>query len=259
MQTFLLIDLNNYFSRFFYANSETCIERYLLLIKDSIREFLPTWICNCIDAPISFRRSLYSNYKSNREDKPPEYYSLLNLLKFNLQKFKYPIQTSKSLEAEDICSLFIENLIFEDIKFVVLSNDKDVLQLETLENDKVRIFDYFNRKNDEGVKVKFVQKSIQDFSLNSTEELALYLALRGDASDNIPGVKNCGDKKARKIIAEYDMYEKIMYAVEQNFCCKLIPELKLVKEDLENFKLSYQLVQLRKDEWKVNLEKYKLI
>lgn len=255
MNTFLLIDLNNYFSRFFYANSETCIERYLLLIKDSIREFSPTWICNCVDAPISFRKSLYSLYKSNRENKPLEYYSLLNLLKFNLQKFHYPIQTSKSLEAEDICSLFTENLIFEDIKFVVLSNDKDVLQLETLEDNRVRIFDYFNRKNDEGIKVKFVQKSVKDFSFSSTKELTLYLALRGDASDNIPGVRNCGDKKARKIIAEYDMYEKIISAIETGFN---FSELKLVKEDLENFKLSYKLVQLRKDEWKMNLEKYKL-
>ena len=258
MNTFLLIDLNNYFSRFYFSNPESCIERYLLLIKDSIKEFSPTWICNCIDAPISFRKSLYDLYKSNRETKPPEYYSSLSLLKFNLQKFKYPIQTSKSLEAEDICSLFTENLIFEDIRFVVLSNDKDVLQLETLEDDRVRIFDYFNRKNDEGIKVKFVQKSVRNLELNSTKELTLYLALRGDASDNIPGVNNCGDKKARKIIAEYDMYEKVIYAVKKDFCCKLVPELKLVKEDLENFKLSYQLVQLRKDEWQVNLEKYRL-
>lgn len=255
MNTFLLIDLNNYFSRFFYANPESCIERYLLLIKDSIREFSPTWICNCIDAPISFRKSLYSFYKSNRQEKPPEYYSLLNLLKFNLQKFHYPIQTSKSLEAEDICSLFTENLIFEDIKFVVLSNDKDILQLETLENDRVRVFDYFNRKNDEGVKIKFVQKSVKDFSLNSTEELTLYLALRGDASDNIPGVNKCGDVGARKIIAEFDTYNKILEALSTGFN---FSSLKLVKNDLENFKLSYKLVQLRKDEWKVNLEKYKL-
>ena len=256
MQTFLLIDLNNYFSRFFYANSETCIERYLLLIKDSIREFSPTWICNCIDAPISFRKGLYNNYKSNREDKPAEYYSLLNLLKFNLQKFKYPIQTSKSLEAEDICSLFLENLKNEDIKFVVLSNDKDVLQLEQLENNKVRIFDYFNRKNEEGEKVKFVQKSIKDFSFNNVEQLTLYLALRGDASDNIPGVNKCGDVGARKIIAEFGSYENIIEILTTNFN---FPSLKLVKNDLENFKMSYQLVQLRKDEWKVNLEKYEYL
>lgn len=256
MQTFLLIDLNNYFSRFYFSNPESCIERYLLLIKDSIKEFSPTWICNCIDSPISFRKGLYENYKSNRQDKPPEYYSSISLLKFNLQKFKYPIQTSKSLEAEDICSLFTENLIFEDIKFIVLSNDKDVLQLETLEDNRVRIFDYFNRKNEDGVKVKFVQKSVSNLELNSTEELTLYLALRGDASDNIPGVKNCGDKKARKIIAEFGSYENIMELLTTNFN---FPSLKLVKNDLENFKMSYKLVQLRKDEWKVNLEKYEYL
>lgn len=256
MNTFLLIDLNNYFSRFFYANSETCIERYLLLIKDSIREFSPTWICNCIDAPISFRKGLYNNYKSNREDKPAEYYSLLNLLKFNLRKFKYPIQTSKSLEAEDICSLFLENLKNEDIKFVVLSNDKDVLQLEDLDNDRVRIFDYFNRKNEEGVKIKFIQKSVKDFSFDNVEQLTLYLALRGDASDNIPGVNKCGDVGARKIIAEFGSYENIIEILTINFN---FHSLKLVKNDLENFKMSYQLVQLRKDEWKVNLEKYEYL
>lgn len=256
MNTFLLIDLNNYFSRFFYANPDSCIERYLLLLKDSIREFSPMWICNCVDAPISFRKSLYKLYKSHRQDKPPEYYSLLNLLKFNLQKFHYPIQTSKSLEAEDICSLFTENLIFEEIKFVVLSNDKDVLQLETIENDRVRIFDYFNRKNEEGEKVKFVQKSVKDFSFENVNQLTLYLALRGDASDNIPGVNKCGDVGARKIIAEFGTYENILKMIETGF---KFSNLKLVEKDLENFKLSYQLVQLRKDEWKVNLGKYKII
>ena len=256
MNTFLLIDLNNYFSRFYFSNPESCIERYLLLLKDSIKEFSPIWICNCVDAPISFRKALYNNYKSHRQDKPPEYYSLLNLLKFNLQKFHYPTQTSKSLEAEDICSLFTENLIFEDIKFVVLSNDKDVLQLETLEDNRVRIFDYFNRKNESGEKIKFVQKSVQNFSFSSTEELTLYLALRGDASDNIPGVNKCGDVGARRIIAEFGTYENIMEILITNFN---FPSLKLVKNDLENFKMSYQLVQLRKDEWKVNLEKYEYL
>ena len=203
MNTFLLIDLNNYFSRFFFANPETCIERYLLLIKDSIKEFSPNWICNCIDAPISFRKSLFENYKSNQEKKPPEYYSSLNLLKFNLQKFNYPIQTSKSLEAEDLISLFVENLRGEKIKFVVLSNDKDVLQVESIENNQVQIFDYFNRKNENGEKIKFVQKSIKDLGFETTEQLTLYLSLRGDASDNIPGVNKCGDVGARKIIAEF--------------------------------------------------------
>jgi len=252
MNTFLLIDLNNYFSRFYFSNPESCIERYLLLIKDSIKEFSPTWICNCIDAPISFRKSLYELYKSNREKKPPEYYSSLNLLKFNLQKFNYPIQTSKSLEAEDLISLFVENLRGEKIKFVVLSNDKDVLQVE---NEKTRIFDYFNRKNELGEKIKFVQKSIRDLKFETTEQLTLYLSLRGDTSDNIPGVNKCGDVGARKIIAEFGSYENIVELIETNFN---FSSLKLVKNDFENFKLSYQLVQLRKDEWKFDLEKYKL-
>lgn len=255
MQTFLLIDLNNYFSRFFYANPESCIERYLLLIKDSIKEFSPTWICNCVDAPISFRKSLFENYKSNREKKPPEYYSLLNLLKFNLQKFNYPIQTSKSLEAEDLISLFVENLRGEEIKFVVLSNDKDVLQVESILNDRVQIFDYFNRKNESGEKVKFVQKSIKDLGFETADQLTLYLSLRGDTSDNIPGVNKCGDVGARKIIAEFGSYENIVELIETNFN---FSGLKLVKNDFKNFKLSYQLVQLRKNEWKFDLGKYKL-
>ncbi len=256
MQTFLLIDLNNYFSRFFFANPEFCIERYLLLIKDSIKEFSPTWICNCIDAPISFRKSLFSLYKSNREKKPPEYYSLLNLLKFNLQKFQYPIQTSKSLEAEDLINLFVENLRGEEIKFVVLSNDKDVLQVESIGNDRVEIFDYFNRKNESGEKVKFVQKSIKDLNFETTEQLTLYLSLRGDASDNIPGVNKCGDVGARKIIAEFGTYENIIELIETNFN---FSSLKLVKNDFENFKMSYELVQLFKSEWKFDLRKYEYL
>lgn len=246
---FLLIDLNNYFSRFYYANKDSCIERYLKLIKDSINTYSPSYICNCIDAKVSFRYELYPKYKANREPKPPEYYELLENLKFNLKKFKYPIQTSKSLEAEDLIGLFIQNV--ENINFVVLSNDKDCLQLQ---QNNVRIFDYFNKRNSFGEFQLFVEKSVVEFG--SVEQFTLYLSLRGDSSDNIPGVKNCGDVKARQIIVEYQNYDRLIEMLETNWKNNL---LNMIRNDLDNFKLSYKLVQLYKNNWEFDLEKYKCL
>lgn len=261
---FLLIDLNNYFSRFYFANKDNCVERYIKLIKDSISQFQPNYLCNLIDAPISFRKALYSEYKSQRPEKPSDYYELLENLKFNLKKLNYPYQTSKSLEAEDLANLFITNI--EDCEFIVLSNDKDCLQLELddpeAEYSKCRIFDYFNQKDKNGNFIKFLQKSYTQLGLKTAHQFLLYLSLMGDSSDNIPGVKGIGKQKALYLANLFESFEDIYSAlIEKNPFDRYIKNdcyFNIIREDLENFQLSYKLVCLFEEKFEFNLEKYKI-
>ena len=67
---FVLVDLNNYFSRFYYGNPENCVERYLKMNRDIISIFSPGYFCNLIDAPVCFRKNVYSEYKAHRKEKP---------------------------------------------------------------------------------------------------------------------------------------------------------------------------------------------
>lgn len=257
---FLLIDLNNYFSRFYFANKDNCIERYIKLIKDSIKEFNPDYLCNLIDAPTSFRKSLYPDYKSQRPEKPKDYYDLLENLKFNLKKLNFAYQSSKTLEAEDLANLFTSNI--SNSEFIILSNDKDCLQLES---NNCKIFDYFNKRNDQGIFVNYLQKSFRDLGLNSKIQFLLYLSLMGDTSDNIPGVKGIGKQKALDLLTnidvelDFDLFLEIINA--KNPFGHYIQKdriFKLIRENLENFKLSYKLVSLFEEKYEFNLEKYKI-
>lgn len=245
---FILIDTNNYFSRFYYGNPELTIERYLHMINDINSIFNPGFLCNIIDGERSFRYDLYSKYKSNREDKPDDYHKQFRLLKYNFKKLKYPLQTSKTLEAEDLMNLIIENL--PNFKYIIVSNDKDVLQMQS---ENVFVIDYCNKKID-GKFVKFREKSFKDFGLDSTEEFKLYLGLKGDASDNIPGVKGIGEKNAISLAKEYKNYENLCKVIK--ITCISDKNLEKIRNDEENLHLSYKLISLYSTKYEFDIEKY---
>lgn len=246
---FILIDLNNYFSRFYYSNPENCVERYLGMIQYILSTFSPGYFCNLIDAPQSFRKELYKDYKANRQEKPKDYYEKLKNLKYNLKKFGYPQQSSKSLEAEDLMNLFIENL--PDYKFLLFSNDKDILQLES---ERVVIFNYLAKKvNDEYT--LFEQRSFKNLEFESKEEYQLYHALKGDSSDNIPGVKGIGEKKAKKLAKIYKTFDNLKSLVSNDFIKD--KDFVKIREDIGNFELSYSLILLFNEKYDFNLNKFK--
>lgn len=254
---FVLIDLNNYFSRFYYGSKENCVERYIKLIKDSIQQFDPDYLCNLIDAPTSFRKGLYANYKSQRPEKEKDYYELLENLKFNLKKFNYSYQTSKTLEAEDLANLFTSNI--DNMEFIVLSNDKDCLQLES---ESCKIVDYFNKKDENGNFIKYVTKSFKNLGLSTKEEFLLYLSLMGDSSDNIPGVQGIGPQKAYDLVKLCKTFNTLIDLVNDktpfgNYTAKS-KTFDLVRNDLENLQMSYKLVCLFEETYKFDLEKYKV-
>ncbi len=255
MQRFLLIDTNNYFSRFYFANKDNCVERYLKLIRDSISSFGPSYLCNCIDGPTSFRAKIYPQYKSHREEKPKDYYELLENLRFNLKKFNYPSLSSKSLEAEDVINLFVSNL--PNFEYIILSNDKDLLQLQS---ETVHIFDYFNKKDKDGKFQSFMEKFYTNFEVHSTEQFKLYLSLCGDASDNIPGVKGIGPKAGVELANAFENYETLEKVIETRIFGKTKEDKVLLKirNDLENFKISYKLVCLFDEKYEFNIRKYEL-
>jgi 5'-3' exonuclease len=136
--SFLLIDANNYFSRFYFGGKDRVIDIYLNFLKKALKFFNATHYCNVIDAERSFRYNIYDKYKANREEKPKEYHDFFECLKNNFIKLGINYISSKTLEAEDSCNLFVKNN--SSINFTVLSGDKDCLLI--LDSPNVEIWDY---------------------------------------------------------------------------------------------------------------------
>ena len=232
---FLVIDLPNYFARFYYSNPDNCIDRYLRFVKKSILHFSPNYFINLLDADKSYKKDIYPLYKSNRDKKPEDFYTKLNEVKFNLSKFGFKCMNSKTLEADDLANLLVTNI--PEMNFVILSNDKDLLQLE---KENVKIYNYVGRKE-----LEFEEKSIISFGVKTVEQFKLYLALKGDSSDNIPGIKGIGDKKALTIVNQFS-YEEILEKIKDN------------NEMVENIKLNMKLVSLYEAEWNFDIERYRI-
>lgn len=250
---FLLIDTNNFYSKFWFGGKNAVIDIFLSFLKKSIKYFNVDKYCCCIDSERSFRFALYEQYKANREQKPKEYYENFELLKFNFKKLNVHHISSKSLEAEDIMNLFIKN--HPDEQFIVLSGDKDCLLLYEYDNCKV-----YNYDGGEFIERNFFKYDIFDKDLKiAAEKFKLFLSLKGDSSDNIPGVKGISDKKAKSIVELMSNLTNLKRNIEKpSFLFKNNKDFQLVIKDKENLILSEKLITLFNSEWKSNLDKYNI-
>lgn len=249
--TFLLIDTNNYFSKFFFGGGDRVIDLYLNFLNKALDYFKPTHYCNVLDAEKSFRYQLYDQYKANRPPKPPEYYDWYKCLLLNFQKQNINHITSKTLEAEDSINLFVKNN--NVVQFTVLSGDKDCLLL--YENSNVSVFRYENTEFQER---SFAKYNIFDKDRKiCAEKFLLYLSLKGDASDNIPGIKGFGESKIEKIIEEYQNIENLKKHLERSTIIdRSNKNFMKILENKEDLLLSEKLIKLYNREWKVNIDKY---
>ena len=140
------------------------------------------------------RIALLESYKSNRPPMPEDLRSQIEPLRELIRAFGWPIVECEGVEADDLMGKIAKE---SDQEVLILSSDKDLSQLVT---DRIRMLvpDKDGKglilRDEEAVKTKFgvPPSGIVD-----------YLALIGDASDNIPGVEGVGPKTAANLIAEH--------------------------------------------------------
>jgi DNA polymerase-1 len=156
----------------------------------------------------TFRHEKFRDYKAQRVKAPDELYAQIPLVKKMLTDLGVPIWERQGYEADDVLGSIVKNLD-EGLKKVVVTGDRDLFQLA-----------------DEDTQVLLVQKGIKDLALYGPKEieeryqlrvdqLVDYKALRGDASDNIPGVKGIGKKTATKLLQEYGTLKGIYQSLAQ--------------------------------------------
>ncbi|OGZ17612.1 MAG: hypothetical protein A2Z78_00460 [Candidatus Nealsonbacteria bacterium RBG_13_36_15] len=225
---FIVIDGNAILHRAYHALPPLTTKRgelvsaiygFLLVLFKALKELQPDYVVATFDLPgPTFRHIQFKEYKATRVRAPEEFYSQIPKLKEILQSFNIPIFEKEGYEADDligtIANLVSEKKILPKIETIILSGDLDVFQLINTET-KV----HFLRK---GIKdtvlcgQKEVEKRYQGLKPN---QLTDYKALRGDSSDNIPGVPGIGEKTAISLIGEFGslehLYEELERGVER--------------------------------------------
>jgi len=242
MKTLTIIDTFGFFFRNFYAlpnlrNKDgfptgliTGFANFIYTLKE---EHETDYILFALDAKgNNFRHEIDPNYKANRSPAPEDLKTQLPVAIEWIDKMGFKSFSQEGFEADDVIAAAVRFAKEHDIKVRIVSHDKDLYQL--IDDGKVVIYDPIKKQEIDR------EKCFEKFGVYP-ERVGDYLAIVGDAADNVPGVKGIGAKGAKKLIDEFGDVKSIYENIENvaNPRAK-----KLLLESHDNAILSKKLVRL---------------
>src|ERR671917_620262 len=218
------------------------VVNFLMRLREKYRPDYVAWIN---DAGTSFRKERYADYKSTREkldnELQADFNRSLQRICDLLEAFGIPLIAIKGYEADDVIGTLAAAGEERGLQVVIVSGDKDFYQLV---GPRVALLNP-GRGGPAAVDETWVDEG------NASERLGVeprqvvdFLALVGDSSDNVPGVKGIGEKGAQKLLSEFGDLETILERAGE-ITAKRPREALLAQAD--NARLSRELVTIRRD------------
>ncbi|MGE9974720.1 DNA polymerase I [Coprococcus catus] len=213
MSKIVLIDGHSILNRAFYGlpdltNAEglhtNAVYGFLNIMFKILEEEKPEYLTVAFDvhAP-TFRHEMYSEYKGTRKPMAEELREQVPLMKEVLHAMGVRTIEQAGLEADDLLGTLSRRCEAKGMEVVILSGDRDLLQLAT-DHVEIRI----PKTKRTGTEIEdYYAADVKERYLVTPQEFIDVKALMGDASDNIPGVPNIGEKTATRIIADYGSIE----------------------------------------------------
>ena len=176
------------------------------LAIELIKKLEPDYVAVAWDKPktnIRKRLEIYPGYKANRKPAPPDFYEQIPLLQEMLDAFGWPLYELDDYEADDIMGTFAEQASKKGIETCLLTSDLDVLQLIS---PHTKVYALKNGlSNLEEFDVAYFENK---YGINVHQFLDLK-SLKGDSSDNLPGVPGVGEKTGIQLLQEFGTLEGI--------------------------------------------------
>ena len=218
-----------------------------LLIK-LIKDLKPDYMVACYDLPQpTLRHEVYEEYKAGRKKTDDNLIQQLERSKDVFKTMNVPMYSSPGFEADDMLGTIVEMVKGDkNIDVIIASGDMDTMQL--IDDDKVRV--YTLKK---GIKdtIIYNEKAVVERWGFGPKLLTDYKGLRGDPSDNIPGVPGIGEKTAEELIQKFGSVEKIYKEIRNSkseIRKKIKPRIiKLLEENEEEVLFSKMLATIRTD------------
>ena len=181
------------------------------VLYELIRNEHPTHIAVAFDtgAP-TLRHADFDNYKANREATPDDILSNIPYIQRIIGGFGIPILSLDGYEADDIVGTVAKHAEIEGFEVYMMTSDKDYGQLVS---DHIRM--YKPGKFGQKAEIVGVEGICEKYGIKEPEQLIDILGLWGDSSDNIPGVPNIGEVKAKKLIAQFGSIENIYAHIDE--------------------------------------------
>lgn len=254
----ILIDGFSVAFRAFYALPETLttsdgtptnlIHGFLSMLNKVVEEYKSDQLIITWDLPgKTFRNEIYNEYKANRSPAPDNFKVQIPLLHDLLTSFNIPQVSEKGYEADDVLGSLAKQYNDKGEAVLIVTGDRDTFQLVSKNTkilytkrgiSEIDIVDEKFFKNKYGIK---------------TEQYVEYLALKGDPSDNIPGLPGVGEKTAILLLQKYASIDNIYKNLND-----LTPKIKRSFEENEKIlNTSKKLATIKRD-LKIPLPKEKL-
>jgi DNA polymerase I len=218
----LLLDGHSLAYRAFYAlpsdlatkagTVTNAVYGFTAMLTKVLADEKPTHIGVAFDAPGgTFRDEMDAEYKAGRKETPDLFISQLPLIREVLDALEMPVLEVKGVEADDVIATLACRAADDGVDVVVVTGDRDTFQL-------VR---------DPHLKVLYNKRGVSDYALYdeagivertggvTPAQYPEYAALRGDTSDNLPGVPGIGEKTAAKLITTYGNLEGIFEHLDE--------------------------------------------
>lgn len=257
----VIIDGMSVFYRGFYAMGNLStkdgkptggVYGFAVMALEVVKKLRPDYVCVAWDKPktnIRSRLVMYDQYKAGRKEPPPDFYEQIPMLHDLLEALGWPLYEADDYEADDLMGAFAKQAGKRGIESYLVTSDLDVLQLV---NSHTHI--YTLKKGLSNIEL-FNEQSFREKYGVGPHQWVDVKALKGDSSDNVPGVAGVGEKTALELIKQYDTLEGVYDNLEL-----IKPTLKAkLEKDRDMAFLSKKLVTLMVDApVKIDLKKAKL-
>src|SRR5580700_1601982 len=179
---------------------------FATMALEVIKRLKPDYVAVAWDKPktnIRKRLAMYPEYKAGRKPAPPDFYDQVEILRGLLNAFGWPLYELDDYEADDIMGTLAVQASKQGLETLLITSDMDMLQLV---NDHVHVY-----------ALKTGLSNIELYSPSSFEakygiavdQFLDLKSLKGDSSDNIPGVPGIGEKGALELLKEYDTLDGV--------------------------------------------------
>ena len=222
-----------------FTNSQgmatNAIYGYVNMLLKAVREVEPTHLAVVLDSRgKTFRHEMYDKYKANRPPPPEDLREQFPYIEPMTKALGFPAVRAEGFEADDLIAALAVVGESEGLEVVIVSGDKDLMQLVS---DRTVMFDPMKDRTWRSVDVE------GKFGV-PPELLGDLLALTGDSSDNIPGVRGIGPKGAARLLVQFESLQRVLDSADRISGKRQREALVTCREDAL---LSRRLVELRRD------------
>ncbi|MEJ7751615.1 MAG: 5'-3' exonuclease H3TH domain-containing protein, partial [Candidatus Limnocylindrales bacterium] len=219
MQRLMLLDAHSLIYRAYFALIETplttsqgqlvnAVFGFWSIVLRGFQDVKPDYVMACFDVGRTFRHERFVDYKATRRPTPDDLRDQFPLVRDLLSAFRIPIHELQGFEADDLIGTLSRQAEARELETIIVSGDLDMLQLAS---PQTRLMT--TRMGVASTVMYDPERIFERYGLQP-HQMIDFKALKGDATDNIPGVPGVGDKTAAKWLQDHGSLEGIYEAIE---------------------------------------------